>query len=379
MSRYRLRVLMLGWEFPPHINGGMGVACYEISKHLQKYCDIQLVLPNLENTLSHEHSHIKIDSMGVPVRAYDNINLSVQRQVLDFTQLVYEKYKFYEFDVIYAHDWLTTQAAILLKQFCQKPMVLHIHSTEFDRSIQKPLQDIIGFEQTGLMHADMVITVSHYTKQKIMDNFSTDASKIKVFHLTYPSDCGQFAVESRCKRKKYVTFVGRLTAQKGPFNYLQMVRKILKIRDDIHFLIAGDGDLKPDMVEYIAKYRLHKHVHFLGFLNRVALNQVLQQSSVFVMPSISEPFGLVAMEALACGTPIIISSCSGVSEVFFHVLTIAPHDIDKWVLSLLFFLDSPVAATDYVKHLKQMYKGPSWQACAQSIYHVLNATSKKND
>jgi glycogen synthase len=357
---------MFGWEFPPMSSGGLGTACYGLTKGLSKQgVDVSFVLPYApENTTAdyvklipaNNLERVKMIGVNSILQAYVTSS-QYQVSLLKFNKdsklkklygadLYKEVYRFSlkaalvaeheEFDVIHAHDWLTYMAGIKAKEVSGKPLVVHLHATEFDRTGGNVNQQVYDIERKGLHAADLIIAVSNFTKNKIVDHYGINPDKVTVVHnavdLIY-SDYGQdFKID---KKDKIVLFLGRLTMQKGPDYFIEAAKKCLDFDPDIKFVIAGTGDMEAAMIEKAASMGIGDRVLFAGFVPDKDLDKMYQMADIYVMPSVSEPFGITPLEAMKNGTPVIISKQSGVSEVISHCLKIDFWDVDQLVDRIL--------------------------------------------
>ena len=378
---------MLGWEFPPFFAGGAGIVCSELSKALiTQGTDILFVMPSgPDNTSSAESQNLKII---VTNNKYRNVKIRIKKidsllhayatpqsynqqytQMINGTKkgqpktlygpnLKEEVYRFAEqvkllaeeedFDIIHAHDWVTFPAAIALKQLTGKPLVVHIHITEFDKTGGNHADpDIYAIEREGMLSADKVITVSNKIKDTCIHNYFIDPSKILVVHNAAPSMYDSpTSINTKLKENnKIVLFAGRVTLQKGPNYFVDAAKKVLEKAPDTLFILAGSGDMLNQMIEKTAKLGISNKFIFTGFYTRDQANQLFEIADVFVMPSVSEPFGLVPYEAQLKRTPTIISKQSGIGEVLYHTLKVDFWDVNQLANKILAVL-----------HYKQLHK-----------------------
>lgn len=418
-----MKVLMFGWEFPPHISGGLGTACHGLTNSLsQAETDVLFVVPKLNGGESADrtsfvnaskipvsrkndlHKYIKptssenrsvtdiitkivrqdkhierlevpstlsayrtpsfekseetiahwnysIDSRTESVVSIDHVisEESVTRQpasdaeegdenlfafsgsygsqlmeeVRRYAQVAARIARSHDFDVIHAHDWMTYLAGIAAKKVSGKPLVVHVHATEYDRSGASVDPQVHAIECQGLLEADCVVTVSEWTKKITVEKYHIAPEKVCVVHN------GIISKEASVKTfdippigSHVVTFFGRITHQKGPLYFVEAARKVLEKIPDAHFVVAGSGDQMPLMIERIAQLRISSHFHFTGFLKGADIDRVWSMSSVYVMPSVSEPFGIAPLEAIQAGVPVVISKQSGVAEVMPHAVKV---------------------------------------------------------
>ena len=375
-----MKVLMFGWEFPPFNSGGLGTACYGLTKGLKNHNqDVTFVLPksnpdmkadfvnlisadvtkNLTRGSVKGMKRIEIDS---PIQGYmtseEYNNLYEKEYSNSFSKstlkhndtkkdniygknLFAEVYRYgqnagliaeYEdFDIIHAHDWLTYPAGIAAKQVSGKPLVIHVHATEFDRTGGNVNQHVYDIEKRGMHEADSIIAVSQFTKNKIIENYGINEEKVTVVHNAVEFNDNKFKKEDfKIKEKnKIVLFLGRITIQKGPDWFLYAAKKALEILPNIKFIIAGSGDMERFMIEKSAEMGMADKMLFTGFLRGEDIDKAYQMADLYVMPSISEPFGITPLEAMRNDTPVLISHQSGVSEVINHCLKVNFWDIDE--------------------------------------------------
>lgn len=361
----KTKILMFGWELPPYNSGGLGVACDGILKALQAAGnDITFVLPHQKKPESVESnivyfdqtSHLKIKTIVFDSIISSYLNEEIysieveksQKQSIYAPNLIAEVYRYADvvdqitdissFDIIHCHDWLTLPAALRAKQISNKPLILHIHATEIDRTGNNANQQIFEIEKDGMNKADKIIAVSNFTKQTIINNYGVDESKIEVIHNGI--DCEAINHEknskisqrlSALKRAGYqiVLFTGRLTFQKGVDYLLQAAKKSLQYNSKSLFIIAGSGDMEKQLIRQASRLKISDKVIFTGFIRGQELQSLYQIADLFIMPSVSEPFGLVALESAVHHTPIIVSKQSGVSEVLSNSLKVDFWDVDE--------------------------------------------------
>jgi glycosyltransferase involved in cell wall biosynthesis len=233
-----------------------------------------------------------------------------------------------EFDVIHSHDWLTYPAGIFAKQISGKPLVIHVHATDFDRSRGKVNPTVYNIEKRGMDLADHIITVSNLTRRTVIEKYHQNPAKVTTVHNAVEPlpDVEKFVKKPR--KDKIVTFLGRITMQKGPEYFVEAAASVLKKTKNVRFVMAGSGDMMEAMVELVAKRGIADRFHFPGFLKGTEVHEMLAQSDVYIMPSVSEPFGISPLEAMQVGTPTIISYQSGCAEILNHVIKTDYWDID---------------------------------------------------
>lgn len=360
-----MRVLMFGWEYPPYNSGGLGVACLGLSSALAHRGDLQItfVLPkkleldtalvdfefadvaphpapkqNIEfkavNSLL--GPYLSSDSYVNRLSEVDDVKL---KQVYGSTLFAeVERYGILaekiarnrEFDVIHAHDWLSALAGITAKQVTGKPFIMHIHATEYDRTGGSGAHKrIFQIEQMGMRAADRVVAVSEFTRQTIITKYGINPSKVSVVHNginldEYTHRGGDQPTLAKLKQHGYkiVLFVGRITMQKGPEYFVRSAAKVIQQEEKVKFVMAGSGDMEEKIIRLSAEMGIADKIIFPGFVRGDNLRSLYKMADAFVMPSISEPFGLVALEAVANETPVIVSKQSGAAEVMDHALKV---------------------------------------------------------
>jgi glycosyltransferase involved in cell wall biosynthesis len=358
-----MKVLMFGWEFPPHITGGLGTACFGLTKGLAKHgAEVIFVVPksfgdesqegfrlinasdielDFTQTLTQEFrekiSYMEIGSNLVPYLDPEEFERWYSEEVLEKKTEVHSvynrKYQFsgkyganlmeevaryalvalsiannFEYDVIHAHDWLTYAAGIAAKKVSGKPLIVHVHATEFDRSGENVNQVVYDIERNGMEAADRVITVSNFTRQIVIERYGIPAEKVFTVHnAVEPIDKPELDDVTKHVREKIVTFLGRVTYQKGPDYFVEAAHKVLQRDPNVRFVMAGSGDLLNRMIRRVAQLKMGTRFHFTGFLAGAEVDRMFSMSDVYVMPSVSEPFGISPLEAMRTNVPVVIS------------------------------------------------------------------------
>ena len=399
-----MKVFMLGWEFPPFISGGLGTACYGLTKAMDQLdINVTFCLPRMVDreyvthvnllgpgsdvsTTSFKYGKLKnvtFRAISSPLQPYSTPDvyrlkleeaLRKQQMVqgggklskigigqftggMDYLGDMYTEVHRYaavsvelaadeEFDVVHAHDWMTFPAGMAVAAMSGKPLVVHIHSTEFDRSGENVNQMIYDIERHGMHAADKVIAVSNFTRNIIIGRYGVSDDKVEVVHNGVErnsngnANCNltEAGIE---KDEKVVLFLGRITMQKGPEYFLHAAKKVLEVMDNVKFVMAGSGDLMHQAVEMAAGLGIGQKVLFTGFLQGEDVRKIYQMADLFVMPSVSEPFGLVPLEALENDVPVIISKQSGVSEVLMHALKVDFWDVNEIANKIVAVLKYP--------------------------------------
>ncbi|OVE74477.1 hypothetical protein BVX95_02415 [archaeon D22] len=353
-----MKVLMFGWEFPPIKSGGLGTACKDLTKGLSNNdVEVTFVMPYVPEEVNDEHvklvgtnrlsKDVKVKTVNTILTPYqttssygeakhsiplggtsqrDVYGKDIFNEVERYAELAKHIAESEEYDIIHVHDWMTYKAGMIAKEISGKPLVAHIHATEFDRTGGNPNQFISQREYDGMMAADLVIANSNFTKENVIKAYDIDPDKIEVVHWGIDEDNPhynlQFDKESAFKKngEKIVLFLGRVTLQKGPDYFVETARKVKDHVPEAKFVVAGNGDKLPSMIERCAELGLSNDMMFAGFLQGADVHKAFQMADLYVMPSVSEPFGLVALESLKNNTPVLLSNQSGVSEVVSHAL-----------------------------------------------------------
>lgn len=421
-----MRVLMFGWEFPPHISGGLGTACYGLTKGLAKNdVEVLLVVPKAYGDedqsivrivnasdfgydVTREHqmrysqqiSYLEVNSQLVPyiglddyynvvnqlesgIWKYDateprrrryqftggygaNLMQEVEKYALVATEIAQSQ----QFDVIHAHDWLTYRAGIAAKQVGGKPLVVHIHATEYDRSGEKNRNDIVyNMEREGMMAADVVCAVSNLTRNIVIEKYGIPANKVVTMHNAV-EPVSRTKSSSRPLKEKIVTFLGRVTFQKGPEYFVETAQKVLEKDPNVRFVMAGDGDMLPRVIERVAALGLSDRFHFTGFLRGDDIYKMFSMSDVYVMPSISEPFGISPLEAMQSSVPVIISKQSGVSEVLQYAIKVDFWDIDATADAIYGILHYPSLAHIFSEKGNEEVNNLKWENVAEKLKKI---------
>ncbi|HYD03450.1 MAG TPA: glycosyltransferase family 4 protein [Alphaproteobacteria bacterium] len=410
----KLKVLMFGWEFPPFMSGGLGTACYGLTKGLtNKNVEVTFVIPHGPDDMRTEYvklliaSNTNLSKYNFKVKHVETLlapyqsEAQYQKEYDQYVQslknsktssgggakLLYGKniydevYRFSlaardialteEFDIIHCHDWMTFPAGIEAKRATGKPLVVHVHATEFDRTGGNSVNDYIShIEYEGMANADRVVAVSYYTKQKIMQHYSIPAEKITVIHNAV--DFGEEKKYDIKKHEKVVLFLGRLTLQKGPDYFVEAAKRVLDYDPDVKFIIAGSGDMEARLIDRVAQLGIGHKVLFAGFISGEEVNKAYQAADLYVMPSVSEPFGITPLEALRNGVPVIISKQSGVGEVLKNALKVDFWDIDELANKMISVLNYRNLHHELSKHGSIEVHSFSWNVPAQKcidVYH----------
>lgn len=419
-----MRVLMFGWEFPPHISGGLGTACHGITNGLlQQNVEVLFVVPKLfgnedkskfrfisasetqidftdpyyEN-LQKQLNYIQINSAIVPYLSPEeyvnyskftiegnllenketttNFNFSgfygrnLMTEVAQYALIASQIAKESNFDIIHAHDWLTFPASIVAKQISGKPLIVHIHATEYDRSGDNINQAVFEIEKRGLQSADTIITVSAFTRQILIEKYGIKEDKIKIVHNGINEKTEVNKPSLKQKKKKIVTFLGRITFQKGPDYFINAARKVLEKHPDTHFVIAGSGDMLIQSINRVAKLKLSSRFHFTGFLKGIETDQMYELSDVYVMPSVSEPFGISPLEAVRSGVPVIISKQSGVAEILINAIKVDFWDTDAMADAICGLLNYAALSKTFSREGIKELENLKWEKTSTKIKKI---------
>lgn len=396
---------MIGWEYPPFNSGGLGVACQGLTEALSgEVRQIYFALPyELPLTVGHmdvldcSHPDWHSNKNQPPFFAYDGVSVvgkkirefetdqihllpqsDLERQVTQYHDQVVKVAQEKDFGLIHAHDWMAFPAAMALKKQTHQPFVAHVHSTEYDRSPHGGSQYILKTEHDGMANADAVIAVSAYTKRILVAKYGIDPAKIHVIHNGVNTigsanpDRQDFA-----SSRPMVVFMGRLTGQKGPEFFLKLAKSVLAQLPETLFVVAGNGDLYQELLLSSAGQGLSGKLLFSGFVRDSQRDKLLDRADVFVMPSVSEPFGLVAVEAAQRSTPVIISKNSGVAEVLPHSLKADFWDIDLMTKQIVDLLTKKGFSQEVVKSQLEDLKPVTWKSAAQKVHDVYAKTLGK--
>ena len=429
---------MFGWEFPPHIAGGLGTACYGMTRGLARNgVEVVFVMPRAYGdedqrfvrvvnasdvetigTRDHEFSEellekvsfIHIDSNMLPYispeeyaayhdefvrsgRTHEWTDVWKQRytfsgkyganlmeEVARYAMVAAQVAKDLEgqFDVIHAHDWLTYFAGIAAKRVSGKPLVVHMHATEYDRSGENVNTQVYAIERAGMHAADRVIAVSNLTRNIVINRYGVPAEKIVTVHnaVRFAQNSGK--VPERGVTDKVVTFLGRITYQKGPDYFVEAAAKVLKRVPDVRFVMAGSGDMMNHVIRRVARLGIADRFHFTGFLRGEDVHKMFQLSDVYVMPSVSEPFGISPLEAMRSNVPVIISKQSGVAEVLDYAVKVDYWDVDALADAIYGLIKYPALSGMFASKGLEEVTNLKWNDAAAKIKSVYEAVIEEN-
>ncbi len=431
-----MRVLMFGWEFPPHIAGGLGTASYGLTRGLASQSDMEVifVVPRAygdedqsvvrligANTVKMTSKKVRYNYFTKPVEkievfsrmvpytdpedfwkmtrgevAETDVLVSTNRHgKVEFTgsygsTLMDEIHKYslvaqviaseHDFDIIHAHDWLAYPAGIAAKAVSGKPLVIHVHATDFDRSGGNVNPVVYNMEKEGMDAADKIITVSNLTRDIVISKYNINPDKVEtVYNAVEPLHHSELDIPERKYDDKIVTFLGRITMQKGPEYFIEAARMVLSRMPNVRFVMAGSGDMMERMMRHAASLRITDRFHFTGFLRGNDVFTMLRMSDVYVMPSVSEPFGISPLEAMQSNVPVIISKQSGVAEVLTHAVKVDFWDIEAMADAIYGILSYPALSRMFIMNGKEEVDKLKWEKAAihvKNIYaEVLKQTS----
>ncbi|HWH08504.1 MAG TPA: glycosyltransferase family 4 protein [Candidatus Thermoplasmatota archaeon] len=344
-----MKVGMIGWEFPPFMAGGLGIHCLELTTQLAKMgVDIDFYMPHmsLEGDLrvADHHKHVKIHEVEADPglspygdgrqRGYEE---SFNDAVWQYNMRVVDAWRSHDADVIHAHDWITYKAAAELKRRTGKPLIWSCHSTEYDRSAGFfPQEWIIDIEKAAVRDADLVIAVSGLTRQQLIDRYGADPEKVVAIHNGVDfSKWAEHSGRDYSRSNKVVLYLSRVSRQKGPMSFIRAAKRVLDRDRGVRFVVAGKGEMVPEMIQYCIQNGIMENVTFTGFVPDAEAQKLYEMADVYVLPSVSEPFGISVLEAMTSGCPTIVSKTTGVGEALTHVLRAEHWDSDEMADQIL--------------------------------------------
>ncbi len=427
---------MFGWEFPPHIAGGLGTACYGLTRGLAKLgTQVIFVVPKAygdedqrflriqnasdvevpyggtttEDEFWKQLTFIQINSNLVPylspeeyteqLKTFEkqtetrtspdpwkarynfsgkygaNLMEEVARYAMVAAQVAKENEG--QFDVIHAHDWLTYYAGIAAKRVSGKPLVVHMHATEFDRSGENVNTVVYDIERTGMHAADRVIAVSNLTRNTVIERYGVAPDKVVTVHNGVRFKAQEGGEEERGVDDKIVTFLGRITYQKGPDYFVEAAAKVLKRLPNVRFVMAGSGDMLSHVVRRVAKLGISDRFHFTGFLKGDEVQRMFALSDVYIMPSVSEPFGISPLEAMRSNVPVIISKQSGVAEVLDHAVKVDYWDVDAMADAIYSLVRYPALSSMFTTKGQEEVTTLKWDNAARHVQAVYESVVKE--
>jgi glycosyltransferase involved in cell wall biosynthesis len=381
-----MRVAMVGWEYPPFKTGGLAVHCFELTHALaKKGVEIDFFMPNTGSRVLPAHNSVNIVPVGFArFGAYASRGSCGEgffSSVCAFNSAaaaeVGRRGRRKRYDLIHHHDWLTALAAIEAKRALGVPMVSTFHSTEWDRSGMWPDSQVLGIEGKAISRADRVIAVSNYMKGQLVGRFGADEGNVSVVYNGVNAAEFRKRWEFRRGREKIVLFLGRLTEQKAPAQFLYAARKVLQKERRVRFVIAGAGDMQSYLVGLAVSLGISRHVTFIGYLPDEQKPFVYAKSDVYVMPSVSEPFGITALEAMASGTPVLLSKTSGASEITPHRLTVDFWDVDAMAEKIVALLRYRVLRETLGRNEHCDAEALTWDRAAEGTLEVYRSVAGK--
>ncbi|MBR1958134.1 MAG: glycosyltransferase family 4 protein [Tidjanibacter sp.] len=417
---------MFGWEFPPHIAGGLGTACYGLTRGLARNgVEVIFVVPkaygdedqrfirvvnasdvdaiyrsgDADSDIWRHVKFMEINSNMVPYISPEqweqersrsekvgtlhhdgdvwrerynfsgkygaNLLEEVARYAVVARQVAIELEG--QFDVIHAHDWLTYYAGIAAKEVSGKPLVVHMHATEFDRSGENINTQTYAIERGGMEAADLVMAVSNLTRNIVINKYGIPAEKVMTVHNAVRFAEGNQEEEERGVKDKIVTFLGRITYQKGPDYFVEAAAKVLKRTKNVRFVMAGSGDMMNHVIRRVARLGIADKFHFTGFLRGADVQKMFALSDVYVMPSVSEPFGISPLEAMKSNVPTIISKQSGVAEVLDYAVKVDYWDVDAMADAIYGLVTYPALGELFARKGLEEVTGLKWNNAAAKI------------
>ncbi len=402
------RILMFGWEFPPHYSGGLGVACEGLANGMVECgASIVFVLPKrmpvnpsrmrlvFADDDKTEISLIKYKIIPSPLSPYASsasyleemkkntlietkiYGGTLAEEVLRYASRASRIAQEEEYDIIHSHDWLTFLAGIEAKKISGKPLFVHVHATEYDRTGGGNFNEFVyAIEKEGMEKADKIIAISQYTKDIIIKYYGIDPEKIEIVHngIEMFKECVDMGKQKLHSLKEsgnhIVLFLGRFTIQKGPDYFLAMARRVLEYMPKTIFVMAGSGDMERMLVSRSAELGISEKVVFTGFLREKERDEVYAMADIFVVPSVSEPFGLTVLESMDRGAPVLVSKQSGVSEIVQNVLKVNFWDIEEMSDKVIAVLKYGALKNQLKNYARQEAKSHSWHKAAQKCLEI---------
>jgi glycosyltransferase involved in cell wall biosynthesis len=430
-----MRVLMFGWEFPPHITGGLGTASFGLTKGMATLDDLDVIFVVPKAWGDEDQSMVKlIGANQIPV-AFKKVHykgfrrpiekIEVSSKIVPYTDpedfwkitrsevsgysvfietnnkgkvdfsgkydnnLLEEINKYAvvasviaeenEFDVIHAHDWLAYPAGIAAMEVSGKPLVIHVHATDFDRSGGNVNPEVYRIEKSGMDAASKIITVSNLTRDIVINRYNIDPDKVEtVYNAVEPVEISENMILQKGFDEKVVTFLGRITMQKGPEYFIEAANKVIRKMDNVRFVMAGSGDMMEKMMRRAAILKITDRFHFTGFLKGQDVFKMLYMSDVYIMPSVSEPFGISPLEAMQSNVPVIISKQSGVAEILTHAVKTDFWDIDAMADAIYGILNYPALARMFITNGKEEVIRLKWDNSARHVREIYYRVTGKN-
>jgi len=418
---------MFGWEFPPHISGGLGTASFGLTKGMSTLDNLEVIfvvpkawgdeeqgimrligankVPVAYKQIFYKGTRKPVEKIEVSSKIVPYVNpedfwklvksevcehrLFVQtndKGMIDFSgrydsKLLDEIYKYSivasviaeenEFDIIHAHDWLAYPAGIAAMEVSGKPLIIHVHATDFDRSGGNVNPDVYRIEKSGMDAASKIITVSNLTRDVVINKYNIPPDKVEtVYNAVEPVYISDEIVVKKGFDDKVVTFLGRITLQKGPEYFIEAAYKVLRVMNNVRFVMAGTGDMMDRMIRRAASLKITDRFHFTGFLHGRDVFTMLALSDVYIMPSVSEPFGISPLEAMQSNVPVIISKQSGVAEILTHAVKTDFWDIDAMADAIYGILNYPALARMFIRNGKEEVIRLKWDNSAKHVKDI---------
>lgn len=394
-----MKILTFGWDYPPSRNGGLGVACFGLTRELAEAgAEVIFVLPRKQDVVGSARFLFADQARSVKIREVKSSLIPYQQgdslvyfiagydvmgaPIIKSRTIIEEAHRFAhqasliaqeeEFDIVHAHDWTSYLAGVAAKIASGKPLILHVHATSFDQAAGSNVDpEIFRIEREAFAVADRVVTVSQFTKNIIVNNHGVPEHKVLVVHngcdTHEPARAEPTLRELKAQGKRVVLYHGRITIQKGVDYFIRAARRVVDSDPNVVFVISGWGDMTRQIIEQVGQARLSQHVIFAGALWEEERDRMYQSADLVVMPSVSEPFGLVPLEALQHGAPSLISKQSGVAEVLTHVLRVDFWDVDEMANKILSALRYPVMRQQMVSEGKREMQRLSWRESAKKV------------
>lgn len=413
-----MKALMFGWEFPPHILGGLGTASYGLTKGMAKQpdMDITFVMPRpsgdedksfakiigachtpvvwkdvdwdytkeklskyMDPQIFYDmRDHIYADFSYIHTNEFGAINFSgkypenLLEEINNYSIMAGVIARTQHYDIIHSHDWLTYPAGIHAKHVLGVPLVVHVHATDFDRSRGKVNPQVYQIEKNGMDHADHIICVSDLTRQIVIEKYHQHPDKVSTVHNAVEPMSPEIATikAKKLPNDKVVTFLGRITMQKGPEYFVEAAARVLERVDNVRFVMAGSGDMFERMVWMVSERGISDRFHFTGFLRGKQVYEMLKLSDVYVMPSVSEPFGISPLEAMQCGVPSIISKQSGCSEILSKAIKVDYWDVEAMANMIYSICSYPVLSSYLKTEGKNEVDNIKWEYAGQKVRNI---------
>ncbi len=420
-----MKVLMFGWEFPPHISGGLGTACHGLTTGLHALGDVEVlfVIPKAygnesadtvkligANTIdlgtrkkdyrkylekihfieveSNLRAYSTPEEYQKTFEKYNTLNKQVElidsrmsrtldfqggyggnlyQEIANYAVVAGVLAKKYDFDVIHCHDWLTFPAGMAARDASGKPLVIHVHATDFDRSGGSVNPGVYNIERKGIEASDCIVAVSNLTRNALINKYGADPAKVHTVYNAVEPINREAIKAKKGITDKIVTFLGRVTLQKGPGYFIEAAYKVLQKTPDVRFVMAGSGEMLNQMVQRVAQLRIGDKFHFTGFLKGDEVVELYEMSDVYVMPSVSEPFGISPLEAMQSNVPVIISKQSGVSEVLHHAVKVDFWDIDAIADAIYAIISYKGLSEHFRAHGKSEVENLRWEHSAAKV------------